>query len=360
MDRLIEQIQSEIQAETKNQTEVQTTIQTESQTIPQTEVETASTAQKKRKEGKTPLSKQVSKNAQTIEKQIPNNVSDTIETVTEKELGEGEEIEEIEEELDPLLEYEEDEDDEEEQDEIEEEYEGIETGNDPLLDMLEEAPGTTVEEQFEQGLGDSSKSLDTLVVLGEMVMDFLDNSKAQLCSAISGQEPALYASDKKAKKALIEATKNYVQEIGVKQPSPTQTFLIAVGMWIIPSLSLAGFQRFQLSREAKKNTPGKNSPKVKEAAPQADSQTAPPETDIPEPIEEQSLDVPAVVDYTSTKEYQSKRRLFDRHAKGTYRHLSNGTYANVDLATEFPSAELLALLEEGHNNAEIRVILYEE
>lgn len=355
MDGLISKIQSEIGTETENQTEVQTTIQTESQTIPQTEVETASTAQKQRKEGEIPFSKQVSKNAQTIEKQSPNNVSDNIETAKEEELLEGEELEEIEEDLDPLLEYENNEEDEEDQEEIKEEYEDIETG-DPLWDMLEEASSTTVEEQFEQSLGDSSKSLDTLVILGEMAMDFLDNSKAQLCSAISGQEAALYASDKKAKKALIEATKNYVQEIGVKKPSPTQTFLIAVGMWIIPSLSLAGFQRFQLSREAKKNTPGKNSPKVKEAAPQ----TAPQETDIPEPIEEQSLEVPAVVDYTSTKEYQSKRRLFDRHAKGTYRHLSNGTYANVDLATEFPSTELLVLLDEGHNNAEIRAILYEE
>ncbi|BDS12968.1 hypothetical protein [Aureispira anguillae] len=336
MDSLVKQLQSEIREEKPQETRVETTFQTEpqteSQTIPQTEVETANTAQKQIKTAEKQDSTQASNNAETIEKKTSNNVSDNSEKTEEKT---------IEEEEDPLWDYMMNEDKRAEEEEEEEE-------EDPLLNSIEGPEDRTVEEQIEESTGESQKNLDTLASLGVAVMDYLDNSKAQLCAAIGGKEAAFYASDTKAKKALINATKNYIQEIGIKPPSPTQTFLIAVGMWLLPSLSLAGFQRFKLIRE------GKNKPSITPNT----AENLMDQESIGEQSEEEQP-APAV-DYTTTKEYQSGRRLFGRHANGTYRRLSDGEYANVDLADEYPSAELLALLEKGYSNAEIREIIYGE
>lgn len=323
------------QRETAAQTKIQTASQTETQTISQTGVETASTAQKQRKTVK-------SDSLETEEKQSSNNVSKNVETALKNDV-----------ETEEKNEWEDDfpEDWEEGNSCPEDDY--VKEGPDPLLDMIYDPGDTTVDEQVEKSTGASTKSLETLASIGEMVMDYLDNSKAQLCAAISGKEAALFASDQKAKKALIEATKTYVQEIGLKPPTPTQTFLLAVGMWLLPSLSLAGLERVKMITAKKKTiVPKPTGNQVRDyQEPAAGTEAAA----FNETVEEEQA-----TDYTQCKEYQEKRRLFDRHAKGTYRHLSDGTYANVDLANEFPSAMVLELLEAGKTNAEIRAILYGE
>lgn len=333
MGTLIENLQAELQAKTRVQTEKETASQTASQTEVQTIGETAKTAEKQRKTVEIQAFKQGSKNAQTREEKISKKDSNNFEKASETEEAENPEYDPVWEEM------------------LKDPEEGEE--DDPLLDMVEEQETTTIEDEIEEGIGDSTKNLDTLEDLGELLMNYLDNSKAQLCGAISGQSAALYASDKRAKKALIKATKNYIQQIGVKTPSPTQTFLIAVGIWLLPSLSLAGYQRFKMVRERKYKLGSKP------VVPTTESSLSH-EDKEEETIGEYSGDEQEEVDYTQTKEYQEKRRLFDRHAKGTYRHLVDGTYANVDLADEFPSTEILALLEEGHSNASIRSILYGE
>lgn len=368
-DPLIEMVQAQMRAEEARKLEaetmfqitsktgIQTASQTTSQTIPQTGVETASTAQKQGKTVKLAT-------AEKTEKQDSNNVSKNLETVS-KNSSKNEEKNEFTEELGEEI-------PEDETAKIEGNSEGdenyIKERPDPLLDMVFDPGETTVDEQVGKSTGASTKSLDTLSSLGEMVLDYLDNSKAQLCAAISGKEAALFASDQKAKKALIEATKTYVQEIGLKPPSPTQTFLLAVGMWLLPSLGLAGFERFKLARSKKKIKaiiPATEFPAPAEQV--SDNQEPAPIDNTPEEKEEE--EAPAEykteyqgtqIDYTKCKEYEQTRRLFDRHAKGTYRHLSDGTYANVDLATEFPSAIVLRLLEAGKTNAEIRATLYGE
>jgi hypothetical protein len=355
-DPLIEMLQAELREEEAKkkaaETGLQTASQTEVQTRTQTGVETANTAQKQRKTAKTA-------SVEKMQKQDSNNVSNNLET-SPKNDSKNEENKEFIEELDEELpEY----DEEGNEGYSDEDDNYIKESPDPLLDMVYEPGDTTVEEQVEKSTGASTKSLETLASLGEMVLDYLDNSKAQLCAAISGKEAALFASDQKAKKALIEATKTYVQEIGLKPPTPTQTFLLAVGMWLLPSFGLAGFERFKLITNKKKE-------KVVPPAPAAPAPSAPVEqvSDKQEPIENTPAEeAPSQIayqgteiDYTKCKEYEGKRRLFDRHAKGTYRHLSDGTYANVDLATEFPSAEVLELLEAGKTNAEIRAVLYDE
>lgn len=323
------------QRETAAQTKIQTASQTETQTISQTGVETASTAQKQRKTVK-------SDSLETEEKQSSNNVSKNVETAFKNDV-----------ETEEKNEWEDDfpEDWEEGNSCPGDDY--VKEGPDPLLDMIYDPGDTTVDEQVEKSTGASTKSLETLASIGEMVMDYLDNSKAQLCAAISGKEAALFASDQKAKKALIEATKTYVQEIGLKPPTPTQTFLLAVGMWLLPSLSLAGLERVKMITAKKKTiVPKPTGNQVRDyQEPAAGTEAAA----FKETVEEEQA-----TDYTQCKEYQEKRRLFDRHAKGTYRHLSDGTYANVDLANEFPSAMVLELLEAGKTNAEIRAILYGE
>ena len=365
-DPLIEMVQAQMRAEearkleeeTRFQITSKTGIQTTSQTIPQTtsqtEVETASTAQKQGKTVKLAT-------AEKTEKQDSNNVSKNLETVSKNE-EKNEFIEGVDEEIP-----------EDEAAKIEGNSEGdenyIKERPDPLLDMVFDPGDTTVDEQIGKSTGESTKSLDTLSALGEMVLDYLDNSKAQLCAAISGKEAALFASDKKAKKALIEATKTYVQEIGLKPPTPAQTFLLAVGMWLLPSLGLAGFERFKLIRskkEIKLITPVAPTPAPAEQVSDTQEPTPIESTPIentPEeeaPVQEKTEYQGTQIDYTKCKEYEQTRRLFDRHAKGTYRHLSDGTYANVDLAAEFPSAIVLRLLEADKTNAEIRATLYGE
>lgn len=321
MDELIEGIQAQLQEaenaektseetalETTTQTVEETATQTGGETIVETEGETANTAQKQRKTAKSdPLEKSLEKASEKIEKDLDESFEN------DDSLGDDD---------------------------------GIEEASDPLLDMVQEPEPTTIEEEVEKSRGASTKSLNTLITLGEMLMDYVDNSKALLCSAISGKDAALYASDQKAKKALIEATKNYVQEIGIKPPTPTQTFLLAVAVWLLPSLGMASLERFQLGR-AKRKEKAANSDNVQE-------------TESAEAVKDETPYQGSAVDYSQCKEYQEKRRLFNRHANGTYRHLIDGTYANVDLAREHPSPEILTLLNQGLSNVEIRQILYGE
>lgn len=350
---VINKMQAEIAAKTGVETAPQTTIQTASQTIPQTAVETAPTAQKQRKKVILNLSSNSSKNdSKELLKVAQNNPQNVFKEEEEMDL--------------PLMD--EDYDWEDEMEPIEEEIQV--SHQDPLDEHIADPEPRTIKEQVKESVGDSTKSLESLAMLGEAIMDFLDNSKAQLCAAISGKEAALYASDQKAKKALIEATKTYLQQVGVKGPTPAQTFLIAVGMWLLPSLGTAGIHRLKIVLAKKKQQELGSMPAAAPVAPsytppaaaytpavETAPQYQPAETTIPNnPV----VDPVSVVDYSQTKEYQAKRRLFDRHAKGTYRYLADGTYANVDLADEYPSPELLPLLEEGKSNADIRELLYKE
>lgn len=277
-----------------------------------------------------------------------------------------------------------------------------ETETDPLIDFInkefpfdedEENEYSSSEKKNSSNIGDevraatggSAKSQGTLAVLGDLLFDTLDKSKAQLCAVISGDSNNMadFTADARAKKALIAATTKYVQEVGVKAPTPAQTFLLAVGVWALPAFGAAGLKRFEAYQDSKriKLAVDRKTMLAERRAKYAENKTMKEEikakgsvldeNENPGHVQDlganqelvkdaNSMDV-QVVDFFNTKEYQDKRRYFERHATtGKYKYDKNGNYANVNIANELPSTEILSLLEAGASNAEIRELLYNE
>lgn len=222
-----------------------------------------------------------------------------------------------------------------------------ETEDDPLDNYIEdpteresyEEKSNPVEE-IRKATGDSPKNLQNLSKLGEMVLDMADTWKAQLCSAYSGQAPAEYTSDMAAKKALIEAFKEYFNSQEIKAPSPFGTLMIALALWGLPSIGTAIWHKYQLKKEEKK----------KAVQPQ------------PKPVVQvQEETGEAATDYTQTKEYKENRRLFTIHkTKGTYNRTASGTFSQINVSDEYPSPEIQQLIDEGKKCPEIRNIIYRE
>lgn len=269
---------------------------------------------------------------------------DDFEDNFEDELEEDSEDEEVEDEFDfpedespSKLETEEDEFDFPEEDEEE----------DPLDDAISGgSEDTGVDELLSDLTGDSVKNLELLEELGELAMEKIDDSKAMLCSAISGESPARYASDKKLNKALLKAFANYLRSSNVKKPSPLGSLLLVLAMWGLPTLGAAFFHRSKAKKAAVK--------KAKEAG---DSIIE----DIEIEGEAQSDSEEGVLDYTNLKEYQENRRIFTVHKEsGCYNRTAKGQFCKTSLSDEKPSPEIQRMLDEELTSAAIRERIYNE
>lgn len=264
-----------------------------------------------------------------------------------------ENAEEMDEELEGDFPIEEDEDlEEEEEDEFDfpDEDEDYNALDDDVLDdaIGGEEEDKTIDEVFSDVTGDSVKNLELLEELGELAIEKLDDSKAMLCSAISGESPARYASDKKLNKALLKAFVNYLRSNNVKTPSPLNALLLVLLMWGLPTLGAAFFHRSKAKKAAKKR-----------AAKKAERTES-----IIEDLEiegEAQSDSIQEIDYTNLKEYQEGRRLFTVHKEtGLYNRTPKGQFCKTSLANEKPSPVIQRMLDEGLASAEIREIIYNE
>jgi len=312
------------------------------------------------------------KNAAEIENEHLVNASDNAvdnesSMPVEQEENAVDPDEEFEEELESEKEEEEDDEvsedlEDEEFEEEDDEFDFPEEDDDVLGSYAEDESSETksVEEVVNNATGDSAKNLDALKDLGELVIDFLDDSKAQVCSAISGQPSSQYASGQKLNKALLKAFVAYMDSQEVKAPTPLGTLLLTLALWGLPALGTAYFHR-RKAQKAKKQ-------QAKEAIHQEEnSEESPSELETEKEEEEVSegeakSDMPdpgTSVDYTQTKEYKDKRRMFDLHANtGCYSRDLTGKFAKTSLAGEKPSSELQALINQDSDNAKIRSIIY--
>lgn len=237
----------------------------------------------------------------------------------------------------------------------EEEEDGYEFPDEEEEDILgsyaqEEKGEKPIEEVLDDATGDSVKSKEALKDLGELIIDFMDDSKANLCSAISGQDASKYASGQKLNKALLKAFIAYMDSQEVKAPTPFGTLMITLALWGLPSLAASYFHRRQAKKAEKQAVERQNTTETKEG---------------PEVTGESKTDSLATgtlkVDFTQTKEYQDKRRLFDLHAStGCYSRDLSGKFAKISLSSEKPSPAVQALIDQGYDNAKIRSTLYPE
>lgn len=222
----------------------------------------------------------------------------------------------------------------------------------------------TVEEVLEDTAGDSAKNLDNLATIGTLILEKLDDFKANVCSAISGKPTSIYASDKRANKALMAAFGTYIATTKVKTPSPLATLILAILVWGAPSFILAFMHRPKKSKEAKKTQQAKQSAPSKNQ-----SQTSAARQVVEEEVEEEvtaeaASDQQAPNPYEHTKEYQEGRRYFGIHkTNGCYQYtmLEPGKhdYCKLSLANELPSPEIQALLDDNLSQDDICKILYE-
>jgi hypothetical protein len=222
---------------------------------------------------------------------------------------------------------------------------------DPLDDAISgDSEDTGVDELLSDLTGDSVKNLELLEELGELAMEKIDDSKAMLCSAISGESPARYASDKKLNKALLKAFANYLRSSNVKKPSPLGSLLLVLAMWGLPTLGAAFFHRSKAKKAAKKQA-------VKKAKAAGDSIIE----DIEIEGEAQSDSEEGIFDYTNLKEYQENRQMFTVHkTSGCYNRTPKGQFARITLASEKPSPEIQRMLDEELTSAAIRERIYNE
>lgn len=316
----------------------------------------------------------VSFNAANEEENVLFNAANEEEKIENEEvLNALESDEELQEEIDEELEEEELEEkadtmdfDEEEESEIElddfDQEEGFEEDQDEEFDFPDDEEDEDVlgsyqqeaeeEKKVEDVVNDatngSAKNLEALKDLGELVIEFMDDSKAHLCAAISGQPASKYASGKKMNKALLKAFIAYMDSQEVKAPSPMGTLLLTLALWGLPALGTAYFHRRQLAKKKKEQ--------------EALNQTA-----NEEPNEEQEVEGEAIsdepestnIDYSQTKEFKGKRTMFDVHAStGCYCRDLEAKYVNVNLAKEQPSPEIKTLIDQNQSNPQIRSILY--
>jgi hypothetical protein len=206
-----------------------------------------------------------------------------------------------------------------------------------------------IEDVVNDATGDSAKNIEALKDLGELAIDFLDDTKAQLCSAISGQASSQYASGKKLNKALLKAFVAYMNSQDVKAPSPAGTLLLTLALWGLPALGTAYFHRKQVQKANKKKAKeqiNQGTEKETEEEVRGESKSDGPKEQEP-------------VNYKETKECKDKRRMFDLHAStGCYSRDLSGKFAKASLAGEKPSPELQELIDKGCDNVKIRSILY--
>jgi hypothetical protein len=222
----------------------------------------------------------------------------------------------------------------------------IEIEEDPLDHYVQEPPKTNPVEELKKATGESAKNLKNLADLGEIAFTYIDLAKAQLCSSISGQHVAQYTTDEKAKKVLISAVQEYLSTQEIKAPTPLMTLLLAVGTWAGAGLGAAFWHKYQIKQMEAKAAP-------------APAAVAPDEN--LEEHEEQAEPGQPISDFSHLKEYQDGRKLFAIHkTTGAYKHLPNNTYCAIDIADEFPSSEILELIEQNKTNPEIRAIIYGE
>jgi hypothetical protein len=263
----------------------------------------------------------------------------------EDQLEERSEDEELEDEFD----FPEDEEDIEEDDEFD--FPEDEEEEDSLDDAISGgSEDTGVDELLSDLTGDSVKNLELLEELGELAMEKIDDSKAMLCSAISGESPARYASDKKLNKALLKAFANYLRSSNVKKPSPLGSLLLVLAMWGLPTLGAAFFHRSKAKKAAKKQA-------VKKAKAAGDSIVE----DIEIEGEAQSDSEEGIFDYTNLKEHQENRQMFTVHkTSGCYNRTPKGQFARITLASEKPSPEIQRMLDEELTSAAIRERIYNE
>lgn len=220
-----------------------------------------------------------------------------------------------------------------------------EINEDPMGNFVHQEPPTNPVDELKKATGDSSKNLKNLADLGEIIFTYVDLAKAQLCSSISGQHVAHYTADEKAKKVLLNAVQEYLNTRAIQAPSPTLTLMMAVTTWAGASLGAAIWHRHQVKQMKQPAAPNPSS------TPPMDSPPAEQATDIS----------PQAPDYSHLKEVQDGRKLFSIHkTTGAYKHLADNTYCALDVADEFPSPEIKALLEQHKSNPEIRAILYGE
>lgn len=232
-----------------------------------------------------------------------------------------------------------------------EDEEYLDEAADPLDDAISGgSEDTGVDELLSDLTGDSVKNLELLEELGELAMEKIDDSKAMLCSAISGESPARYASDKKLNKALLKAFANYLRSSNVKKPSPLGSLLLVLAMWGLPTLGAAFFHRSKAKKAAKKQA-------VKKAKAGGDSMLE----DIEIKGEAQSDSEEGSFDYTNLKEYQENRQMFTVHkTSGCYNRTPKGQFSRITLASEKPSPEIQRMLDEGLTSAAIRERIYNE
>lgn len=238
-----------------------------------------------------------------------------------------------------------------------ENVEVITSKTDPLDQYIQEPEPepipekTTVAETIQNAAGDSAKNAENLATLGELVLDFIDDGKAHLCAAISGEHAAEYAGDKKAKAALLEAFKVYIGTMGVGTPSPFWTFMLAIGVWGAPTLGAAYWHKVQKDK-AKAKFSEVEITYIKDL-PTTNNHVQ------SEPVEQKSE--PAKKDYSHLKEVQTKRKLFTIHkTAGVYNRTPDGTFSKISLSSEKPSPEIQFLIAAGKTCAEIREIIYNE
>lgn len=220
------------------------------------------------------------------------------------------------------------------EEELEElDLEDIVEEEDPLNSIRDEEVETerrsTVGEQ--EPITSSPKNLANVERLAKLVLNGADVLKAKMCSRISGEHIAEYLADEELKSTILAALQEYLATQEIKAPTPFGTLMIALGMWTLPPLGLAIWDKYQVEggqEEEKTSTPL--------------NQETPGE---------------AKGDYSDLKEYQEKRKLFSVNAGGFYNKTPKGTHIKVEHANEQPSPIVQEWINAKKTNREIRELL---
>lgn len=212
--------------------------------------------------------------------------------------------------------------------------------DDPLNNVKQE-PTTTVAKEIEKIKKVGKRSASIWKRISDTGFKEMDTIKAQLCAKISGRHAAHYVSDDSMRDILIDALMDYFEEVDIAKPTPGQTLLVALAMWIgLPVLDAGRHRFFDEQQKLEEETPVAPTPQETPVVP---------------------INKPKAIDYSQTKEYKDNRRSFKLHAtNGCYNSLPNGTFCKISVADEKPSPEVQALIDQGLTNPEIRKIIYGE
>lgn len=221
-----------------------------------------------------------------------------------------------------------------------EEEDFVETQEDPMNDFVyqdgeepETPPQTTTVKDVKERLS-SPRNRKNLEKLGLMAMDKVDVLKAKLCSAISGSHLSEYTSDDDMKLLIIEALKEFLESMEIKEPSPAGTLMYCVGIWALLPLGTACLERWFIN------------PKPKTQNKQTLTNSTP----------EQPVEAERQTDYSHVKECQQERKIFSVNKDGFYKTNPAGTFISAT-ESDRPSPEVQELIDKGLPNKEIRTIL---